>query len=169
MERYIARRCGNGPESDGAHRHSVHKELIVLRGTLKSARSRGTFRGVVADVVPPFKSGYTPRETYLTPDQFMALSRNLIVPRTNPRPATVAREHDRRIKRTLYGTAGNAVAQAAITDSVENPVDSTTDAVPRVGIEPTTRGFSVPGSSAPFDVSYCENREGSGSRRRPTK
>ena len=306
VERYIARRCGNGPESDGAHRHSVHKELIVLRGTLKSARSRGTFRGVVADVVPPFKSGYTPRETYLTPDQFMALSRNLIVPRTNPRPATVAREHDRRIKRTLYlllgglaacrkgelsrlqwelvdlarnvitvpkskvrvggarsrtipihpvlrpwleglhagtgpvvepwssigrdlpaacaragvprvtlndlrrtfaswsvqagvpakvianlmghtstrmvdlvygrvgpsdyeaaiarlpggngshagythavqnhgthGTAGNAVAQAATTDSVENPVDSTTDAVPRVGIEPTTRGFSV--------------------------
>jgi integrase len=102
VERYIAKRCGNGPESDGAHRHSVHKELIVLRGALKSARARGTFRAVVADVVPPFKSGYVPRETFLTPDQFMALSKNLIVPRTNPKPATVAREHDRRIKRTLY-------------------------------------------------------------------
>ena len=48
VERYIAKRCGNGPESDGAHRHSVHKELIVLRGALKSARARGTFHSVVA-------------------------------------------------------------------------------------------------------------------------
>src|SRR5262245_11401435 len=32
IERYIAKRCGNGADSDKAHRHSVHKELIVLRG-----------------------------------------------------------------------------------------------------------------------------------------
>jgi integrase len=102
VERYIAKRCGHGPESDGAHRHSVHKELIVLRGTLKSARARGTFHALVADVVPPFKSGYVPRETFLTPDQFMALSKHLIVSRPNPKPATVLHEHDRRVKRTLY-------------------------------------------------------------------
>lgn len=102
MERCIAKRCGNGPESDGADRHSVHKELIVLHGALESARARGTFRAMVADVVPPFKSGYVPRETFLAPDQFMALSKNLIVPRTNPKPAAVARKHDRRIKRTSY-------------------------------------------------------------------
>jgi len=32
----------------------------------------------------------------------MALSKHLIVPRPNPQPAMVAREHDRRVKRTLY-------------------------------------------------------------------
>ncbi|CAN5902815.1 hypothetical protein BH11MYX3_BH11MYX3_15920 [soil metagenome] len=102
IERYIAKRCGTSPDSDGAHRHSVHKELIVLRGALKSARKRGTFRGVVADVVPPFASGYTPRETFLTPDQFMTLSENLIVARPNARPGTVERERERRTNRTLY-------------------------------------------------------------------
>ena len=102
VERYIAKRCGNGDDSDKAHRHSVHKELIVLRGALKSARKRGTFRGQIADIVPQFASGYTPRETYLTPDQFMSLSENLIVARTNPKPATIVRERERRVNRTLY-------------------------------------------------------------------
>ena len=102
VERYIAKRCGNGPESDKAHRHSVHKELIVLRGALKSARKRGTFRGTVADVVPSFASGYTPRETFLTPDQFMKLSECLIVARPNAKASTVERERARRVNRTLY-------------------------------------------------------------------
>ena len=102
VERYIAKRCGTGEDSDKANRHSVHKELIVLRGALKSARQRGTFRGIIADVVPQFASGYTPRETYLTPDQFMTLTEHLIVARPNPRPGTVERERARRTRRTLY-------------------------------------------------------------------
>ena len=110
VERYIAKRCGNGPDSDGAHRHSVHKELIVLRGALKSARKRGTFRAVVADVVPQFASGYTPRETYLTPDQFMTLSEHLIFARPNPNPGTVEREWHCRVKRTLYLLLAGLVA-----------------------------------------------------------
>jgi nucleotidyltransferase AbiEii toxin of type IV toxin-antitoxin system len=42
-----------------------------------------------------------------------------------------------------HGTAGNAVAQAAIVNFDEESAIFTSSAVPRVGIEPTTRGFSV--------------------------
>ena len=110
VERYIAKRCGNGPDSDKAHRHSVHKELIVLRGALKSARKRGTFRGNVADIVPSFASGYTPRETFLTPDQFMLLAQNLIVRRPNAKPETREHERVRLINRTLYLLLSGLVA-----------------------------------------------------------
>ncbi len=47
VERYIAARL-----DEGAHPHSIHKELVVLRGTLNSAEARGVFRGVVAKIVP---------------------------------------------------------------------------------------------------------------------
>ena len=41
------------------------------------------------------------------------------------------------------GAGGNAIARAAIENSVENPVDSAVLVVPRDGVEPPTRGFSV--------------------------
>ena len=72
VERYIAARL-----AEGAHPHSVHKELVVLRGALESARGRDRFHGP-ADVVPPFRAQYTPRTTYLTPDQFAALAEHLV-------------------------------------------------------------------------------------------
>ena len=65
VERYIAKRCGNGPESEKAHRHSVHEELIVLRGPLKSAKKRGTLRGNIADMlalVPYSPELFVPRD-----------------------------------------------------------------------------------------------------------
>jgi len=40
VERYIATRI-----AEGAHRHSVHKELVVLRGALASARARDRHHG----------------------------------------------------------------------------------------------------------------------------
>jgi hypothetical protein len=102
VERYIAKRCGNNEKSDGAHRHSVHKELVTLRGTLKSARKRGTFQRQVADVVPTFAAGYTPRETFLTPEQFGTLAEHLVMPRPNSKEATKCKERVRRVNRTLY-------------------------------------------------------------------
>ena len=56
-----------------------------------------------------------------------------------------------------HGTAGNAIAEAAIVNSVEESFSSTGFEVPRVGIEPTTRGFSVPRTAAVFEVPYLED------------
>jgi hypothetical protein len=47
------------------------------------------------------------------------------------------------------GTAGNAIAQAAITNSVEESVNSQVSRVPGDGVEPPTRGFSVRNQTAP--------------------
>lgn len=74
VDRFIATRI-----KEGAHSHSVHKELVVLRGSLKAARQRGVYHGLL-DVVPPFDAGYVPRTTYLTPDEFIALIENLVKP-----------------------------------------------------------------------------------------
>ncbi|MGE0869291.1 MAG: hypothetical protein AB7K71_39985 [Polyangiaceae bacterium] len=40
IERYIKQRL-----DEGAHTHSIHKELVVLRGALTSAETRGAFHG----------------------------------------------------------------------------------------------------------------------------
>jgi integrase len=97
IERYIATRI-----EEGAHPHSVHKELVVLRGTLTSAHDRKRTT-TPAQVVPRFSAEYTPRTTYLTPDQFMALTDHL-VPQLSPRAAAQTRErHERRrVRRALY-------------------------------------------------------------------
>jgi integrase len=96
VERYIADRL-----EEGAHRHSVHKELVVLRGALKSAKPRGKFHGSL-EVVPEFDSGYVPRTTYLTPEQFLELVPQLVRP-TGPlaKPAATARR-ERRIQRRAF-------------------------------------------------------------------
>lgn len=97
IERYIATRL-----EEGAHRHSVHKELVVLRGALKSAKGRGRFHQSL-EVVPEFDSGYVPRTTYQTKEQFLALADHLVPP---AREAATKRElelrADRVANRTLY-------------------------------------------------------------------
>lgn len=55
-----------------AKRHTVHKELVVLRQTLKEARKRDEYGGSI-DVVPNWSSDYEPRTRWLTPDEFTAL------------------------------------------------------------------------------------------------
>ena len=72
-ERYIATRL-----DEGAHRHSIHKELVVLRGALKSARQRKVWRGSMEDTVPKFAAKYEPKETYLTWEQFCAMGMKLV-------------------------------------------------------------------------------------------
>jgi integrase len=93
-----------GEKSPGLHRecltHTIHKELVVLRGALTSAEVRGVFRGTVSKVVPKFSAGYEP---YLTPDQLARLL-HTIVPPPSPRatPKTLAAIERRRVERTLY-------------------------------------------------------------------
>lgn len=98
IERYIAKRI-----AEGAHTHSIHKELVVLRGALASAEARGMFHGVVAKIVPKFRAKYVPRETYLTPAQFSRLMWNIVAPpHANAKPQTIAKIEQKRINRTLY-------------------------------------------------------------------
>lgn len=98
VERYIAIRLG-----EEAKKHSIHKELVVLRGALKAAEARGRFHLGVHNVVPKFDAEYEPRRTYLTPDQFIRLTDHLLRP--IGKEATGARRsrwETRRVRRTFY-------------------------------------------------------------------
>ncbi len=98
--RYIATRT-----KEGAHEHSIHKELVTLRGALKAAKLRTppTFQGEVAVVVPRFETSYEPRRTFLTPDQFMDLCTHLVPPLSpKAKPATVAASEERRAQRVFF-------------------------------------------------------------------
>ena len=97
IERYIASRL-----EEGAHRHSVHKELVVLRGALKSAKARDRFHQAL-EVVPEFDSGYVPRTTYHTKEQFLALADHLVPPaRPDANADELALREQRVANRTLY-------------------------------------------------------------------
>ncbi len=97
VERYIATRL-----EEEAHRHTVHKELVVLRGAIGSAYERKKTTTSVA-VVPKFRAAYSPRTTYLTPDQFLRLVDHLVPPApAKAKPHTLQQREDRRIRRALY-------------------------------------------------------------------
>jgi integrase len=97
VERYIATRIG-----EKASRHTVHKELVVLRGALRSAIDRDRFHRSI-DIVPPFDAEYEPRRTYMTPEQFMTLTQNILRPiGPNASEWKRARWEARRVRRTLY-------------------------------------------------------------------
>ncbi len=98
VERYIAKRL-----EEGAAKHTVHKDLVVLRGALRSAGERDRFHGSIETVVPKFDAEYEPRRAYLTPEQFMTLTENLLRPIGAKASAYQrARWEERRVKRTLY-------------------------------------------------------------------
>jgi integrase len=96
VERYIAARL-----KDHAHPHSVHKELVVLRGALKSAKDHHRFHGSL-DVVPKFAAHYEPRRVFQTPEQFIAMIEQLAPLRPNSKPGPLARQEARRCNRTLW-------------------------------------------------------------------
>lgn len=98
VERYIARRL-----EEEAKKHTIHKELVVLRGALKAAKKRGRFHLAIEDVVPEFDAAYEPRRRYLTPDQFIALTDFLLRPLgSNASEARRARWESRKVNRTFY-------------------------------------------------------------------
>lgn len=97
IERYIAARIEE--ESDP---HSIHKELVVLRGALKSAKERDRFHGEIV-IVPKFSAEYTPRTAYLTSDQFVLLVDNLITPApAHAKPKTIEKRERLKQSRALY-------------------------------------------------------------------
>ncbi|HEY4175816.1 MAG TPA: hypothetical protein VGM90_03255 [Kofleriaceae bacterium] len=98
VERYIAARI-----REGVHTHTVHKELVVLRGALTSAEARDVFHGVIVKIVPRFRAQYVPRETYHTPEQLSRLLDHLVAPPfPNASPATLEKRQAMRVNRTLY-------------------------------------------------------------------
>jgi len=97
--RYIATRT-----NEGAHPHTIHKELVVLRGALKAAAERTPklFHGQVKSIVPEWDAQYEPRRTALTPEQFMALTTHLVpVLSENARPEAREVYEARRQRRVL--------------------------------------------------------------------
>lgn len=60
---YIAAR-----EATGVTRHTIHKELVVIRQALKEARKREVYRGSL-DIVPAYKAKYEPRKRFLTREE----------------------------------------------------------------------------------------------------
>jgi integrase len=60
--------------AEGTSRHTIAKELVTLRVTLKLARRRGEYNRHPDDVLPiAWETGYTPRQTALTAPQVDAL------------------------------------------------------------------------------------------------
>lgn len=98
VQRYIAARL-----DEGAHTHSIHKELVVLRQALREATDRQRFHLSVESLVPKFDAGYEPRRTYLTPEQFITLTERLLRPLgAKATEAQRARWEARRVRRSLF-------------------------------------------------------------------
>lgn len=82
VDDYIAIRL-----SEGAARHTIYKELVTLRGTLKVAKRRGEFTGDIDAIMPDgFSPAYKPRERTLASDA----AKRLLVELRPDRAAQVA-------------------------------------------------------------------------------
>lgn len=69
LSEYIAKRLKKTDRVHGrASAHTVQKELITIRRALKLAHRRGVL--VAMPTFPEFSAQYTPRATWLTPEQF---------------------------------------------------------------------------------------------------
>jgi len=64
VDEYVAKRL-----AEGASPHTVHKELVTLRKTLKLAKRRKEFTADISEVLPEFSPQYVPRQLFLTPKQ----------------------------------------------------------------------------------------------------
>lgn len=56
--------------AEGAHRHTVGKELIALRRVLTAEHERSALPVHPRDVIPRWKMEYVPKDRHLTPDDF---------------------------------------------------------------------------------------------------
>ncbi len=60
-EKFIAQRL-----EEGASHHTIHKQLVLLRASLKLARRRGVFTGDLEKLRADHSPGYVPRRRFLT-------------------------------------------------------------------------------------------------------
>jgi integrase len=60
-------------QDEGAQRPTVYKELVALRQVLHAAREDGVIDFDPRMCFPRFRSGYVPKERWLTPGEFLAL------------------------------------------------------------------------------------------------
>lgn len=78
---------------EGAARHTIQKELVALRGTLKVAKRRGDFKCDIGAMMPDgFSSGYKPRVRFLNGDE----AQRLLAELTPDRAARCVHPRDRR-------------------------------------------------------------------------
>jgi integrase len=64
-------------KAEGAHSHSIHRELTTLRLVLKSAKRAREFGGDPKDVIPRFQTGYVPRTDWVGPEVIWAAIEHL--------------------------------------------------------------------------------------------
>lgn len=64
-------------EREGAHSHTVHRELTALRRVLQSAQRAREFARDPRSVLPRYSSGYVPRTRYLSCFEFAAVCGHL--------------------------------------------------------------------------------------------
>lgn len=76
VSRYIETR-----EAEGAHPHSIHRELTALRRTLKTAGAYGQFGKDVKNIIPSYSAQYEPRTRWMPPDEVERLLAELEEPR----------------------------------------------------------------------------------------
>ncbi len=62
---------------EGAMRTTIKKELRVLKAALNLAKRNGLYAGDPASVIPELDDDYRPRSRALSPEEFMALRREL--------------------------------------------------------------------------------------------
>lgn len=75
VSNYIRRRLSAETGHGGAHPHTIKKELITIGRALRGAHERGVL--VALPALPKFSPKYTPKETWLTVEQFEALCAEL--------------------------------------------------------------------------------------------
>lgn len=73
LVQYVATRT----VAEGAHKNTVHKELVVLRLALKQAAHRRLLHLDIGTTIPRIKNPYKARTRWLTQDEFAALLREL--------------------------------------------------------------------------------------------
>ena len=63
--------------TEGAHSHTLHKELVVLRQTLAHAQDAGQLPHDPGHYLPRWKANYRPRDRWLTRDEVAKLAAQL--------------------------------------------------------------------------------------------
>lgn len=64
-------------ETEGAHPHTVHRELTTLRLVLRSAARAKEWTGDTKAIIPRYATKYVPRTRWLTEDELLAVSAHL--------------------------------------------------------------------------------------------